>query len=259
MEETRRLSSKTGEELFLRVWHPDASPRGVVVIVHGLSEHSGRYQHVCRLLAGHGLRVYIHDHVGHGRSGGTRGWVERFDDFLDDVDQIHALAAGENPGVPCFLLGHSMGGLITVAYLLERKRKPDYVILSGPAIVPILDPSDRRIDATRLSKDPQVQNAYMEDPLVLRERVTDELFMRLADGLAYLPGRSSELELPTLLIHGTDDQLCSPEGAELYLRSSGVKDLTVKLYPGGRHEMFNETNRGEVLADLWAWIRARLP
>jgi len=124
--------------------------------------------------------------------------------------------------------------------------------------VPILDPSDRRIDPTRLSKDAEVQRAYMEDPLVLRERVTDELFMRLADGLAYLPGRAGELGLPTLLLHGGEDLLCSAEGAEAWLRASGVEDLTAKIYPGGRHEMFNETNRDEVLADLWEWMERRL-
>ena len=145
-----------------------------------------------------------------------------------------------------------------IAQVNSLDRKPDFVVFSGPAIVPILDPGDRRIDSTRLSKDPEVQRAYMEDPLVLRERVTDELFVRLADGLAYLPGRAGELAMPTLLIHGGDDLLCSAEGAEAWLRGSNVKDLTAKIYAGGRHEMFNETNRDEVLADLWDWMQARL-
>jgi len=258
MEQTRILASRTGEELFVRTWQPLGASRGVVLIVHGLSEHSGRYDHVGRFLAERGLVVYAHDHLGHGRSGGARGWVASFDVFLDDVAFVHALAAEENPGLPLFLLGHSMGGLITAAYLLERERKPDFVILSGPAIVPILDPGDRRIDATRLSKDPEVQRAYMEDPLVLRERVTDELFLRLADGLAYLPGRAGELTLPTLLLHGGDDVLCSAEGAVAWLGGSNVEDLTSKIYPGGRHEMLNETNQEEVLADLWDWMRRRL-
>lgn len=258
MQQTRVLRSVTGDELFLRVQRPSAPPRAVAVIVHGLSEHSGRYAHVARFLAERGLVVYAHDHIGHGHSGGSRGWVPSFDAFLDDVATVHALAAEENPGIPLVLIGHSMGGLITAAYLLERGHKPDYVVFSGPAIVPLLDASDRRIDATRLSKDPAVQRAYMEDPLVLRERVTDELFLRLADGLALLPGRAAALSLPTLLIHGGDDPLCSAEGAEFWLRSSRIEDLTVKVYPGGRHEMFNETNKDEVLADLWQWLGARL-
>ena len=258
MEQTRFFASTSGDELFLRTWRPSLPARAVLLIVHGLSEHSGRYEHVARFLAHKGMVVYCHDHLGHGRSGGPRGWVPSFDCFLDDLAAVHALAVDENPGLPFFLLGHSMGGLITAAYLLERERKPDFVVLSGPAIVPILDPGDRRIDPTRLSKDTEVQRAYMEDPLVLRERVTDELFMRLADGLAYLPGRAGELGLPTLLLHGGEDLLCSAEGAEAWLRASGVEDLTAKIYPGGRHEMFNETNRDEVLADLWEWMERRL-
>jgi lysophospholipase len=255
---TATLPSCTGEILFYRVWRPAARARGVVVLVHGLSEHSERYEHVGRFLAQHDLAVYAHDHVGHGRSGGPRGWIAKFDDFLDDVAKMHELAAREQPGVPLFLLGHSMGGLIAAAYVLERARKPDYLILSGPAIVPILDPADRTIDASRLSKDPAVQKAYMDDPLVLRERVTNELFERLADGVGLLPGRAGEIRMPTLLIHGDADLLCSAEGARMWLESSNNPEVTVKLYRGGRHEMFNETNRQEVLDDLWAWIAARL-
>lgn len=255
---TATLPSTTGETLFYRVWRPAGRARGVVVLVHGLSEHSERYEHVGRFLAERGLAVYAHDHLGHGRSGGRRGWVASFDHFLDDVEKLHELATREHPGVPTFLLGHSMGGLIASAYVLERTRKPDYLILSGPAIVPILDPGDRTIDATRLSSDPAVQKAYLEDPLCLRERVTDDLFARLADGVGLLPGRAGEVRMPCLLIHGDADQLCSAEGARMWLESSSSPDLTVKLYPGGRHEMFNETNRDEVLADLWTWLEQRL-
>jgi alpha-beta hydrolase superfamily lysophospholipase len=151
-----------------------------------------------------------------------------------------------------------MGGLIAAAYVLERPRKPDFLILSGPAIVPLLDPGDRRIDATRLSKDPAVQKAYMEDPLILRERVTEDLFLRLADGVGLLPGRAGEVKMPVLLIHGDADQLCSAQGARWWLESSSNPELTVKFYPGGRHEMFNETNKEEVIADLWKWMAPRL-
>jgi alpha-beta hydrolase superfamily lysophospholipase len=256
--QTEMLRGTTGEELFYRAWLPDAGSRGAVVLVHGLSEHSERYDHVGRFLAERGLAVYAHDHLGHGRSGGRRGWVASFGNFLDDVGLMHRRVLAAHPGVPLFLLGHSMGGLIAAAYVLEREPKPDFLILSGPAIVPILDPTDRTIDASRLSKDPAVQRAYMEDPLVLRERVTDELFLRLFDGVSLLPGRAGELHMPCLLIHGDADKLCSHEGARAWIEGAGTKDVTVKIYPGGRHEMFNETNKDEVIADMWKWIEARL-
>src|SRR5688572_7811391 len=210
---TGELESTTGERRFYRTWLPASRARAVVVLVHGLSEHSERYEHVGSFLAERGLAVYSNDHLGHGRSGGRRGWVASFGNLLDDVSQIDELARRQHPGLRVFLLGHSMGGLIAAAYVLEREPKPDFLILSGPAIVPLLDPGDRSIDATRLSKDPAVQKAYMDDPLVLRERVTDELFLRLADGLSLLPGRAGEVQMPCLLLHGGADQLCSAEGA----------------------------------------------
>jgi alpha-beta hydrolase superfamily lysophospholipase len=257
VESIRILRSTTGEELFLRVWSPP-EPRAVVVLVHGMSEHSGRYEHVCRFLCERSVAVYVHDHIGHGRSGGPRGWIARFKDLLDDVETVHELAAKEHEGLPLFMLGHSMGGLVAAAYVLECPRKPDFLILSGPAIVPLIQPGERRIDPTRLSKDPEVQRAYMEDPLVLRERVTEEFFHRLADGVGLLPGRAGEVTMPTLLLHGGDDPLCSAEGAQFWLSTSENPDVTVHIYPGGRHEMLNETNKEEVLADLWAWMRPRL-
>jgi acylglycerol lipase len=256
-EETKALALEGTPELFYRCWQPQGQARGAVLLVHGVSEHSGRYGHVGEFLASRGLSVHAYDQRGHGRSGGREGWVEKFDDFLDDLAAVHAYVRERSVGLPLFLLGHSMGGLVVTAYLLERPAKPDFVVLSGPAIVPILAPGDRTIDPSRLSRDPEVQRAYMDDPLVLRERVSDELFMRLADGLGYIVGRGDEIRLPLLLIQGSDDLLCSAEGNAAYLGGTSA-DRTIKIYPEGRHEMFNETNREQVLADLWQWMQARL-
>lgn len=253
-----RFRAADGAEIFYRVW-PAAPPvRAVVVLVHGMGEHSGRYQHVGSFLAERGLAVYALDQRGHGLTSGEKGTAARFGDFLDDLDEFHALAAGQNPGLPVVLLGHSMGGLIATAYLLERPRAPEYLVLSGPAIVPIFELGDRRIDPTRLSRDPQAWRSYLEDPLVLRERVQDSLYVVLAQGLALLVGRAAEIKVPALLIHGEADALCSAEGAREYVEGFSCDDVTVLLYPEGRHEMLNEINRGEVLEDLWAWLRARL-
>jgi alpha-beta hydrolase superfamily lysophospholipase len=205
------------------------------------------------------VAVHALDHRGHGRSGGETGTVESFDHFLEDLSTFMSMVRSEEPDGPLVLLGHSMGGLIVAAYLLEKQPRPDLVVLSGPAIVPVIEAGGRRVDATRLSRDPEVQRAYLEDPLVLRERVKEDLFYRLAEGIGLLVGRSSEVHQPLLLIHGTDDRLCSAEGAEAWVRASSSPDVTVCLYPEGRHEMFNEINRDEVLADLWIWLDARIP
>lgn len=245
-------------EIFLRKWLGDVPPQGVLVIAHGMGEHSGRYDHVARFFAARGLVVYAHDHQGHGRSGGSLGTVAKFADFLDDLESVVARARREHPRLPLVLLGHSMGGLIVTAYLIDQRERPDLLVLSGPALVPLLSPGDRTIDPTRLSRDPEIWKQYLEDPYVLRERVQDDLFAKLVEGLMMLPGHARDLDLPILLIHGEVDALCSAEGARQYVESSSSTDITVRIYPEGRHEMLNEINRDEVMNDVWDWIRARL-
>jgi alpha-beta hydrolase superfamily lysophospholipase len=227
-------------------------------LVHGLGEHSGRYEHVGSYLAGRGVSVYAFDHQGHGRSGGPRGRVSDFSIFLDDLATFHEFVRLDSEGLPLFLLGHSMGGLIVVAYLLERPLTPDYLVLSSPAIVPILSSDEPAIDPTRLSRDPAVQQAYLDDPLILRERVTDELYVKLADGLGLLAGRAAEIDRPLLLIHGKADRLCSWQGAVEYVEASSSPDVTLQLYEDGRHECLNEVNRSEVMAALWGWMEPRV-
>lgn len=250
--------NRAGGSSLLRVWQARGIPRAALMLVHGLGEHSGRYDHLGRYLSACGIGVFSYDHQGHGRTEGRRGWVADFTHFLDDLATFHSIVLDRTGGLPVVLLGHSMGGLIVTAYMLERPLKPDLLVLSGPAIVPLLDPNDRTIDPTRLSKDPAVWDAYLSDPLILRERVEPELFVRLGEGLSLLPGRAAEISVPVLLIHGDADRLCSAEGAKMYVDATSSRDRTIKLYPGGRHEMFNETNRDEVMADLVSWLDARV-
>jgi alpha-beta hydrolase superfamily lysophospholipase len=255
--ETASFESVTGEDAFYRIWRA-AQPTAVLVLVHGLGEHSGRYDHVGRYLAERGIGVYALDHQGHGRSGGKRGWVSDFSVFLDDLATFHEGVRLEHGELPLFMLGHSMGGLILVAYLLDRPLRPDFVVLSSPAIVPILSADAPAIDPARLSRDPRVQEAYLSDPLILRERICEDLYLRLADGLASIEGRAAEISEPLLLIHGKDDKLCSWEGAVAYVEASSSPDVTLHLYDDDRHECFNEVNRDQVLADLWAWMEPRI-
>jgi len=257
--ETGTFGNCVGEDSYYRIWRPDGPSRAGLLLVHGLGEHSGRYEHVAEYLTQKGVTVYALDQLGHGKSGGQTGWIEHFSHFLDDLETFDRLVRRDNGDRPLVLLGHSMGGLIVTAYLLEKPLKPDLLVLSGPAIVPIINPEDRSIDPTRLSKDPALWETYLNDPLTLRERVTDELLWRLADGVHMLPGRAGEIDMPILLIHGEADALCSVEGAKSYVHESGSKDVTVKTYPDGRHEMFNETNKAEVLDDLGRWLDERLP
>jgi alpha-beta hydrolase superfamily lysophospholipase len=249
-----------GVRIQRRAWLPGSHrPRAVFVLAHGMSEHSARYDRFGRFLAARGVAVHALDHRGHGLSGGETGTVEQFGHFLDDLSTFLSLTRREESHGPQVLFGHSMGGLIATACVLERNPQPDLLILSGPAIVPILEAGERRVDATRLSRDPEEQRAYLEDPLILRERVREELFLKLFEGITLLVGRSGEITQPVLLVHGLDDRLCSAEGAAAFVRASSSSDVTVKLYPGGRHEMLNEINRDEVMDDIWQWLDARIP
>jgi alpha-beta hydrolase superfamily lysophospholipase len=240
-------------------WKPAGKARAALVLSHGMSEYGMRYDPLARFLAARGVAVHSLDHRGHGHSGGETGTVEQFSYFLDDLAKFMTIVLSEEPGIPLVLLGHSMGGLIAAACVLERQPRPDLLVLSGPAIVPVMEGGERRIDATRLSRDPEQQRLYLEDPMILRERVRDDLFPELFSGISLLVGRAGEITEPVLLIHGTDDRLCSAEGAKMWVEATSSSDITVKLYEGGRHEMFNETNRAEVFGDLWSWLDHRIP
>ncbi len=258
---TDTFDGTDGTELLERAWEPDGPARGVILLVHGLGEHSGRYEQLGSFLAHEGFRVLSYDQRGHGRSGGTPGWVESFDHFLDDLSIVHARAAARAAGTPVVLLGHSMGGLIVTAYVLERAELPDFLVLSSPAIVPIVDQGGTPgvIDAAALSSDPAVQHSYRTDPLVLRERVTTDLLARIFDGVVLVNDRAGEIDIPLLLIHGDSDTLCCADGAAAYVGQAAASDRTVKIYPGGLHEMFNETCREEVFGDLREWLEGRVP
>jgi len=261
-----------GVDLFGRAWLPD-DPERSVLLVHGWAEHSGRYDHVGAWLAARGCAVHAYDHRGHGRSGGPRGHARRFADYLDDLEIALARARAEAPGLPIFLLGHSMGGLVVAAFLVERDPELAGAVTSGAAlsvtdvpgrvqlallrllgrIAPRLRMA-RPIDTQALSRDPEVGRAYAEDPLVLRR-------MTLGLGAAFLGavGRTlpaaSRVRVPMLLLHGADDPLCPAEGSRAFHAALGAPGSELRIYPGLRHEILNEPEQETVLEDLLGWMQ----
>ncbi len=259
----RRLADGTDE--LVRRWPPVGEPWASVVLVHGLGEHSGRYERTGALLADAGLAVEAFDLVGFGGSGGRRADVESWDTYLDQVaDHVEA---AERPVV---LLGHSMGGLIALEYALTRRPRPDLLVLSAPGLgggkawqrrlAPILAkvaPTatiPTKIEGSQLSRDPEVGAAYFADPLVLTvatARLGAELFAAVDRTLAAI----DRLDLPTLVIHGGADTLVPPQTS---LPLAGLPTVERRLYPKLRHEAFNEPEGPKVVADVVAWIRSRL-
>lgn len=269
-----RLGGVRGVELYWQGWLPGPQePGGVVLLCHGLGEHSGRYGNVVDALTPDGWAVYALDHRGHGRSGGRRAHLDGYADWLADLDTFRRHVVALHPGLPVFLLGHSMGGQIALAYALDHQADLNGLVLSAPAlasnavpkaavpvltwlskIAPTLRPAG--IDGTKVSKDPAVVAAYQADPLVYQGNPTLGLSARLFAQFAVLPERARGLTLPLLLQHGTDDVLTEPAGTRLLESTSGSRDTTVRWYEGLWHEIYNEPERAVPLGDLREWLAA---
>ena len=217
-----------------------------------------------------GYVVVAPDHAGHGRSDGKRLGVTDFSDFTADLQTVID-AAGEMPG-PHFLLGHSMGGAIALSYALDHQETLDGLILSGPALAPGADlpplmirlaPILSRLapwlpaaalEASAVSRDPQVVAAYENDPLVYHGKVPAGIGGALIAEMKSFPERLPSLTIPVLILHGDADVLANPEGSRMAARLAGGDDVTLKIYPGLFHEILNEPEQDAVIKEVTDWI-----
>lgn len=273
--ETGSFTGLDATPIFTQSWLPDGPPHAQIVLAHGIGEHSGRYAHVAAHVTAHGLALHALDHRGHGLSGGARLWVKAFDDFATDLRTfIDARCAAAS--VPLFLYGHSMGALIALRTVQHSDAGLAGLILSGTPLKPAGDtplvrvvlgalervlPRARLVPGVKLedlSTDPAVGTAYAADPLVqqgmLPLHISFELLRARSQARAALPG----VTLPVLVLHGAQDALTLPDAAHQLSAALGTTDLTVRLYPGLRHEVHNEPAQGTVLDDLTTWVTARL-
>ncbi|MCX5040748.1 lysophospholipase [Streptomyces coelicoflavus] len=263
MAETREHTlTGTRGRIAVREW-PAASPRYIALLVHGYGEHSGRYDEVAGVLTGHGAAVYAPDHTGHGRSEGERVVVEDFEDVVTDVHAVAGLARAAHPGLPVVMVGHSMGGLIASRYAQRHPGELTALVLSGPVIgdwelprrlLALEEIPDTPISPASLSRDPAVGAAYAADPLVWHgpmKRPTLEAFVRTLETVA----KGGDVgRLPLLWVHGDDDRLVPLPGSRVGVEPLSGGNLTERIYPGARHELFNETNRAEVFADVTRFL-----
>lgn len=263
-----------GAEIYYQFWLPD-EPKASLLIVHGLAEHCGRYGNVVEYLVPRGYGVYGFDLVGHGRSSGTRVYVDTFSDYIESLREYKAMVQEWQPGKPLFLLGHSMGGLIVPYFLLDHRDGLAGAIVSGPSVAipdyvsPVTVAMGRLlsrllprvgllgIDAECVSRDPAVVRGYDSDPLVHRGKTTARLAAELLKAVQRVHDEASRIGLPLLVLQGTEDRLVDPRGAQFLHREAGSEDKTLELYAGLYHEVFNEPERDRVLADLYYWLEAR--
>jgi alpha-beta hydrolase superfamily lysophospholipase len=256
--------------------------RAVTLLVHGYGEHQGRYAGLVRVLTGRGLAVYALDHRGHGRSGGPRATVLRFDDFLDDLRLLERRARVAHPGAPVFVFGHSMGGLIALRFALRYQDELRGLALSAPALrfgesapavlrrlgavvarlapaLPVPGPRPEAAGESLLSRDPEVQRAFDADPLNYHGPVQARMGYQTLQAAQEARRRVESLRLPLLVMQGDADRYVVPAGAaELYERASSV-DKTLKWWPGLRHELLNEPEGPQVRAFLLEWLESRSP
>lgn len=276
----RRYTDAHGVTIHYYVWKA-ATPRGVVHLVHGLGEYATRYEELAQALAAAGYSVYAGDSRGHGRTGVEQyaGDVTKLGRpgpggiraIVDGLRQLSDIARSENPRLPIAFLGHSMGSLFGQRLLNEHAEDYDAATLSGTAYRTLRHMNSGDLNkrhahlgttgAEWLSRDPDVAASFASDPLTFEAKAA-KLF-GLRDGLRLLgtPTRLAR-DLPLLILIGSEDPLGGPRSVELlgeaYRTRGGLTDVTVTVYPEGRHEMFNETNRLEVQADVVAWLDAHL-
>jgi alpha-beta hydrolase superfamily lysophospholipase len=266
------LTAFDGLSLFHQAWRPDGEPRGAIMLIHGLGEHSGRYQHVAAALVDAGYAVHAIDHRGHGRSEGKRVYVKSYDELMRDLGQFRRHIDAAEPGRPLFVLGHSMGGNLAMGHVLGNQDGIAGLVLSGPALQPGDDLSPLKLsifkavakvapglrpeglDATKISRDPAVVEAYQHDPLVFTGKMTAGIGAALIGAMERFPASYDQLTIPILLLHGTEDQLCDIAGSKAVETGAVNADVTAHYYDGLYHEVFNEPEHDRVLADLVAWL-----
>lgn len=265
-------------EFFVQTWKPDTIKK-VLVVQHGFGEHSGRYHNLLEALENENTAVYALDARGHGKTPGKRGHIDDFNSYASDLAVLVSKARAENPSAPMVLLGHSMGGLIAVLATLkpEVSKELKGLIVSSGAFKPALDAVQAikkgigtllsnfapamtvpaGLDVKLISRDENVVQAYVNDPLV-HGKISLKMGVDLFATGEHLLEQASKITLPILVFHGDADGIARPEGSKLFFQGLSSQDKTIKLYPGFYHETMNEplTDRRQVLSDVVGWINA---
>ena len=269
------MQKQTGEnpdiDLFERRW-PVENPKATIVIVHGLGEHSGRYESLVKTLNQSGYAAASVDLPGHGKSAGKRGHI---DDFIDYHAAILALTLDlhrQQPDTPVFILGHSLGGLIVSHMMHDHQELYEGILLSGASIQSPQQPPDWQIgitgliakiapnlgminlDINGLCRDQTVIEQYLQDPLVNRSKLTARFITEMFKAMQTTVDKASEIFKPILIMHGGDDIITDPAGSQMLFDKVSATDKTLKIYNGFYHEIFNEPEAAQVFADVVGWL-----
>jgi len=268
-----RFAGSLGET-YWQAWTPDDDPTSVVLLVHGAAEHTGRYVELAEKLVYADHAVYGVDHHGHGRSDGKQGNLGRMSGVVADLDSLRRIAEYAHPDVPVFILGHSLGGLIALDYLVTKGQDGIAgVVLSGAAVDPSVGSAIERamapvlsalvpnlpivdLGADNISRDLDVVATYRADPLVYHGRIRARTGAEVLSAISRVSAGLPSLTLPVLVLHGGADAIAAPSGAQLVHDTIGSPDNTLRIYDGLFHEIFNEPEKDDVIADVLSWLDA---
>jgi len=275
---TEGYNSQDGLNIFYRQYKADPE-KAVIIIAHGLGEHSGRCVNVVERLVPKGITIYAPDFRGHGKSNGKRGHVLSFGEYFEDLHPVVETALKEKkPGMKLFLLGHSMGGLIAINYAIRRQETIDGLVVSSPSLgvavkVPAIKAAlgkvmsslwpglslNNELDASKISHDDKVVAAYKNDPLV-HDRVSARWFTEFLSAMETVNKEAQEIKVPVLMQIAGDDHLVNAGASKSFFERLAVKDKTLHVYDGLYHEVYNEREEARklVLNDLEAWINSHI-
>lgn len=271
-----KFTGRNNFSLYRQAWLPDAAPKAILLIVHGIAEHSGRYMNPVNYFVPKGYAVYSFDLRGHGKSDGKRSYIERFSYYIDDLQTFFNLVRAENPNTKIFMVGHSMGSTIALDYALEHQRELQGLIISGTTLKPGASISRAAITAAKIlsvimpkmgvsalnpggiSRDPDVVTAYVNDPLNYTGKLSARFGAELLKTMAMLQSSLSEINLPILIMQGSQDNISAPSSSKLLFDGISSKDKTMKIYEGFYHEIFNDPERQQVFSDMEAWLQAHI-
>jgi acylglycerol lipase len=264
-----------GLNIYTRSWQPEGNPRAAIILIHGFNAHSGYMEYPAEQFASNGFAVYALDLRGRGRSEGERFYVEKFTDYLDDVNTLVQGARSDNPGLPIYVLGHSAGGVIATSYVYEHQTEiaglicesfaydvglPNAValILKGIShLTPHLHVFS--LNNADFSRDPAAVERMNNDPLITKESQPAETAAVMLTAADALTGHFPQFKVPVLIIHGTEDKATRPAGSEKFFELAGSTDKTLKLYDGHYHDLLNDVDKEIVMTDILDWVSARLP
>jgi len=263
-------------DLFEQSWFPEDDIKAVVLLVHGLGEHSSRYEHVAEFLTSKNIGIETFDLRGHGKSDGAKAFVRSFDEYLQDVEIFYSRVLGRHPDLPLFIYGHSMGATIGALYIITRNPDINGVLLSGILLkmgddIPLIlikmssiigkyapKMKTTKLDSNSMSRDPKVVANYNDDPLNYRAGIPARTGLELITAMQRIQVQMEKITLPIMVMHGSSDKVTNPDGSIDLYEAVASNDKTLKMYQGFYHEIHNEPDKQKVFDDIINWINDHL-